>query len=88
MPNTTTPPGTTTTHETWNEEIDELKRRHQFAETMGGPEAVARQHGAGRLTIRERIVGLTDQNSFQEVGKLTGQGHYVDGRLESVTAAP
>jgi acetyl-CoA carboxylase carboxyltransferase component len=88
MPNPATPLGTIPPPENWDEQIDELKRRHQFAEIMGGPENVARQHGAGRLTIRERIIELTDQNSFQEVGKLTGQGHYVDGKLESFTPAP
>lgn len=74
--------------EGWDEELQELQRRHQFAENMGGPDAVARQHDAGRLTIRERITHLADQESFQEVGKLTGQGQYVDGKLQGVIPAP
>ena len=74
--------------EGWEEELQELKRRHEFAANLGGPESVARQHDAGRLTIRERISSLADPESFQEVGKLTGQGHYVDGKLQGVTPAP
>jgi len=74
--------------EGWEEELQELKRRHEFAANLGGPESVARQHDAGRLTIRERINSLADPGSFQEVGKLTGQGHYVDGKLQGVTPAP
>ena len=69
----------------WEEELQELQRRHEFAEKMGGPEAIARHHEAGRLTIRERIGQRADAESFQEVGKLTGQGQYVQGRLQGVT---
>lgn len=72
----------------WAEEIGELERRRQLARGMGGPEAIARHHDAGRLTIRERIAGLTDEQSFHEVGGLTGQSHYAEGRLTSVTPAP
>lgn len=72
----------------WEPELQELQRRHGSAENMGGPESVARQHDAGRLTVRERIDQLTDEGSFQEVGKLTGQGHYAEGELKSVTPAP
>lgn len=72
----------------WDNELRELQQRRHFAESMGGPEAVMRHHEAGRLTIRERIVGLTDSGSFQEVGGLTGQGHYANGQLTSVTPAP
>ena len=43
------------------------------AKRLGGAEAVARHRERGRLTIRERIDGLVDAGSFQEVGTLTGQ---------------
>lgn len=73
----------------WSPECDELGRRHELAEGLGGSEAVARHHQRGRLTIRERIARLVDSGSFQEVGKLTGQGRYDDaGRLVDVTPAP
>lgn len=74
--------------EPWAEELEELKRRHAFAEQMGGEAAVQKHHEAGRLTVRERIGRLTDAGSFQEVGKLTGQGHYDQGVLTGVTPAP
>ena len=72
----------------WKPEADELKERHRFAEGLGGDEAVAKHHTQGRLTIRERISGLCDDGSFQEVGKLTGKGTYVDGKLTKVAPAP
>lgn len=71
----------------WDVELQELQRRQEFARGMGGPEAVARHHDAGRLTVRERIAALSDADSFHEVGGLTGQGHYKDGELTSVTPA-
>lgn len=88
MPKKITDTSTIISSEGWEEELQELKRRHEFAANLGGPESVARQHDAGRLTIRERISSLADPDSFQEVGKLTGQGHYVDGKLQGVTPAP
>ena len=69
-------------------EIEELRLRRAEALKLGGAEAVAKHHGQGRLTIRERIDGLVDAGSFQEVGGLTGQGRYVDGKLVGVTPAP
>jgi propionyl-CoA carboxylase beta chain len=44
---------------------------HQLREEAlagGGPERVAKQHGKGRLTARERLEILFDTGSFQEVG--------------------
>ncbi|THD63180.1 MAG: propionyl-CoA carboxylase [Bradyrhizobium sp.] len=72
----------------WQAEADEIARRRAFADQLGGPEMVARQHDAGRMTIRERVAGLVDQGSFQEVGRLTGSAKYADGVLQSVTPAP
>ena len=31
----------------WQSEMDELRRREEFAEQLGGPERVKRQHAAG-----------------------------------------
>ena len=69
-------------------EVVELALRRAEAEKLGGDESVRRHHEQGRLTIRERIAGLVDAGSFQEVGKLTGQGRYADGVLTGVTPAP
>lgn len=79
----------TSSEDPWRAEIEELEKRRGFAAEMGGAEAVAKQHAAGRLTVRERIAGLADAESFREVGTLTGSGSYDDGhRLQGVLPAP
>ena len=65
----------------WQPEVDEIKRRRQFALQMGGPERVAEQHALDRLTVRERIAELTDDGSFRERGILAGAGFYDDDEL-------
>lgn len=65
----------------WEPEIEELDRRRAFAERMGGPEGIARQHSQGKLTIRERIAALADPGSFREFAPLAGQGVYEEGQL-------
>ena len=73
----------------WEREAEEIKQRYQWAEGMGGEEAVRKRHEKGFLTVRERIAGIADRGSFQEVGKLTGKGEYdKDGNLVKVTPAP
>ena len=47
---------------------DDLARRRAKARQMGGEEAVARQHAAGKLTARERIDRLFDKDTFTEIG--------------------
>jgi len=75
--------------EGWQPEVDELRLRRAQADALGGAAAVEKHHGQGRLTVRERIGGLVDADSFQEVGRLTGQGKYAeDGKLLGVTPAP
>ena len=71
----------------WQPEVDEIARRRELAERMGGPEKVARQHAAGRSTVRERIAALADPGSFDEIGALAGTASYVDGELEAFTPA-
>ena len=56
----------------WKPELDELARREAFAREMGGVDKVKRQHDQGRLTVRERIDGLIDKNSFHEIGAISG----------------
>ncbi|HUJ01731.1 MAG TPA: carboxyl transferase domain-containing protein [Usitatibacter sp.] len=73
---------------TWKAEADEIAARRAFAHGLGGAEAVDKHHAQGRLSVRERIAGLCDPSSFQEVGTLTGKGAYVEGKLAKVTPAP
>ena len=70
----------------WKSEMDELRRREEFAERLGGAERVKRQHDGGRYTIRERIDRLVDAGSFHEIGKIAGKASY-DGKndLEELT---
>src|SRR5580700_2197300 len=72
----------------WMPEIEEIRRRREAALAMGGPQKVARQRAAGRLTVRERIEQLADPGSFTEIGALTGFADYdAEGRLTSVLPA-
>jgi acetyl-CoA carboxylase carboxyltransferase component len=50
------------------EHAEDLARRRARAARMGGDEAVARQHAAGKLTVRERIDLLFDEDTFTELG--------------------
>src|SRR3954465_14173679 len=50
--------------------LEELRRRHAAAEQGGGQERRARQHKEGKLSARERIELLLDENSFEELDKL------------------
>jgi methylmalonyl-CoA decarboxylase subunit alpha len=47
---------------------DELVARRARVAQMGGADAVARQHAAGKLTARERIDRLFDAGTFTEIG--------------------
>ena len=58
---------------TWKPELDELERRRRLALELGGADKVARHKAAGKLTVRERILGLADEGSFEFLIVL-GQG--------------
>ena len=62
----------------WEPELEELRRREELAQRMGGEERVARQHASGRLTVRERVDRLFDPGTFHETGALAGRGTYDD----------
>jgi propionyl-CoA carboxylase beta chain len=72
----------------WDDEIAELRRRQALAAEMGGAERVARQKARGKLTVRERIAALLDEDSFREWGSLAGEGRYdAEGRLTGFRAS-
>ena len=58
---------------TWQPEVDEIRRRAALARGMGGPDKIARQHDAGRMTVRERVDKLLDPGTFRETGVLAGR---------------
>ena len=60
----------------WDDELEELRRRDALAEALGGPDKIERQHRAGKLTIRERLPRVVDPGSFREIGKLAGAAEY------------
>ena len=68
----------------WQPEIDELKRRREFAAQMGGEAGVKEQRRRGKLTVRERIEALADTGSFQEIGGLAGSATYDGNELVDV----
>ena len=71
----------------WKPEVEGIEERARRAEELGGADAVARQHERGRLSIRERITGLLDPESFAEQGPVAGASHTdADGRLDFTPA--
>ncbi|HEX4477660.1 MAG TPA: carboxyl transferase domain-containing protein, partial [Polyangiaceae bacterium] len=60
----------------WRPELDEIARRRDLARELGGPEKVARHRNAGKLTVRERIEGVVDAGSFDEIGSISGFPEY------------
>lgn len=71
----------------WQDAVNELEDRRALVRRMGAPEKIERQHAAGKLTVRERIEHLLDDNSFREWGSTTGQAQYdVQGKLTDLQA--
>src|SRR5579871_6327568 len=52
------------------QKLAELKRRDSLAEAGGGEERRARQHKEGKMSARERIEFLLDENTFEEFDRL------------------
>ena len=61
--------------EGWRTLLATLRERTARAEAMGGAEKIAKQHGRGRLTARERVKLFFDDGSFSEYGALAGGNH-------------
>ena len=73
---------------TWKPELDDISRRRKLAENLGGAEKVARHRSNGKLTVRERIDGLLDRDTFAEIGGLSGFPEYdAEGLLIGFTPA-
>jgi propionyl-CoA carboxylase beta chain len=50
--------------------LAEVRRRHANAEAGGGAERMQRQHAEGKLSARERIDLLLDEDTFEEMDQL------------------
>jgi propionyl-CoA carboxylase beta chain len=55
---------------TLDESYRQLEEKNRQAEMGGGIDKIEKQHKAGRMTARERILGLLDPNTFVEFDKL------------------
>jgi len=53
-----------------NNGYSDLKRRREAAKLSGGQTRIDRQHDQGKLTARERVTVLLDEESFVELGRL------------------
>jgi len=49
------------------DKIGLLREKLAQVEQGGGAEKIAKQHDAGKMTARERIQALFDENSFVEI---------------------
>ena len=57
--------------------ISEMKRKHAIIALGGGKNKIAKQHKKGKLTARERIHFLKDEDAkFLEIGAFVGDGMY------------
>jgi propionyl-CoA carboxylase beta chain len=62
-------PKTATNIQSTAEKIKKLEAMNAEAMIGGGEDRIVKQHEKGKLTARERIDLLLDENSFQEIGK-------------------
>ncbi len=53
---------------TMQDRVDDLQARRAELELGGGRDRIAKQHESGKLSARERIAGLVDKKSFDEIG--------------------
>lgn len=68
----------------WQPEVEELEHRKAFSEEMGGDAGIAEQRRRGKLTVRERIRLIADDNEFKEIGQLAGAATYEGNKLVHV----
>ncbi len=56
--------------------FSKLEERNRRATEAGGEARIERQHAAGKLTARERVDALLDEDSFEELGRfVTHRSH-------------
>lgn len=77
---------------TWQPELDELAHRAVLAAELGGPERVARQRAAGRLTVREDAAALKGEIAARlEAVRSpfrTGESYLVEGVVDAADTRP
>jgi methylmalonyl-CoA decarboxylase subunit alpha len=65
--------------------VQDLHERRALIRQGGGPERVARQHDAGKLTARERLALLIDADTFVELG-IHGRPHFSQRAMDGKDA--
>ncbi|MDG2012860.1 MAG: hypothetical protein P8J33_05110, partial [Pirellulaceae bacterium] len=60
----------------WQSLIDEFREQSTVIAQGGGQRSIDRQHKKGRMTARERISQVIDDDYWLEVGKWAGFGMY------------
>jgi acetyl-CoA carboxylase carboxyltransferase component len=50
----------------YNRKIEELKKRREEVQMGGGEAAIEKHKAMGKMTARERIIALLDNDSFTE----------------------
>ena len=63
------------------------KNARAQARGAAGPEKIARQHDAGKLTARERIALLIDEGTFTELG-MHARPHFSQRAMEGARRPP
>ena len=54
----------------WQNSIDRLNQRRETVAQAGGRDRIAKQHASGKLTARERMDALFDDNTFVEINNM------------------
>ena len=65
--------------------VEDLHARREKARLGGGPEKIERQHAADKLTARERLALLVDENTFTELG-IHGRPHFAQRAMDGKEA--
>src|SRR3954466_4910515 len=65
--------------------VDDLHERRRQIDLGGGPEKIERQHDQGKLTARERLALLMDEDTFVELG-IHGRPHFSQRAMDGVEA--
>ena len=63
--------------------IDNYKKKISLAKLGGGKERIHAQHKKGKLTARERLEILLDDNSFNEIGMLVEGKNFYESKKEN-----
>src|SRR4051794_31096474 len=65
--------------------VDDLHERREKARLGGGPEKIERQHSQDKLTARERLALLIDEDTFTELG-IHGRPHFSQAAMQAKEA--